>query len=489
MKLPNIKNITEKREKIVAVFMMILLIACLLPVMYVGRYNHATGDDYYYGVHTRLAWEKSGNIIEVIVTAAKGVRYEYERWQGTYSAMLLMYLSPNVFGDFTYQYVTAVLLLLLTGSIFYLLKPLVCSYLRCSTALWIIIASGVSLLCIETVPSQGETFFWYNGSMYYTGFFAVTLLFFGGILRYLTVRTGGGRWRIPVLMFLAAFLAGGNYVSLLPGMIILMLVTVGLAYRRDKRAWGIGSVTVIMTAGFIVSAAAPGNRMRQSDMWKISAWKAILKSLRQGMAYMNAWTGIWYIIFALIITIFIWKSLKECRFKFPCPLVAIGLMYGIFCSMSCPTFYTMNSTGPARAVSIVYYGYVLFFFAAYIYLLGYLQRMLGKKNKEICSKAEKPAAAGIVLLLLFQIVLSDPSAFTTIKAMDLLVSGEAKAYGEEYRRRIEILRDETTQDVLLPAYHNKPDMLYVGDFSVDPLSPTNQAAAEFFHKRSIAVID
>lgn len=486
--MPDMRYMTEKKEKMLAAFILILLIACLLPVMYVGRYNHATGDDYYYGVRTRLAWEKSENIIDVATVAAKGVCYEYGRWQGTYSAMFLMYLSPNVFGDFTYGFVTTALLLLLSGSIFYLLKPVVCNCLRSSTALWIIIASGISWLCIETVPSQGETFFWYNGSMYYTGFFAVMLFFFGALLRYLSVKTNGGRWRIPVLMFLAVFLAGGNYVSLLPCMIILALVTVGLAYRKDTRAWWVGSVTVVMIAGFIVSAAAPGNQMRQSDMWKIPAWKAVLKSLRQGVVYMSAWTGMWCIIFAFIITVLIWKSLKECRFEFPCPLVAIGLMYGIFCSMSCPTFYTMNSTGPARAVSIVYYGYILFFFAAYIYLLGYIQRVLERKNKETGTKVGKPAVVGIVLLLLFQIVFGDSSALTTVKAMELIVTGEAKAYGEEYQQRIEILRDEAMQDVLLPAYHNKPDMLYVGDFSGDPLNETNQAAAEFFHKNSVAII-
>ena len=52
---------TEKREKFLAAFMMILLITCLFPVMYLGRYNHATGDDYHYGVSARLEWEKKSD--------------------------------------------------------------------------------------------------------------------------------------------------------------------------------------------------------------------------------------------------------------------------------------------------------------------------------------------------------------------------------------------------------------------------------------------
>ncbi len=34
--------------------MLLLLFVCLFPVMYLGRYNHPTGDDYYYGAKTKL---------------------------------------------------------------------------------------------------------------------------------------------------------------------------------------------------------------------------------------------------------------------------------------------------------------------------------------------------------------------------------------------------------------------------------------------------
>lgn len=58
--------------------------------------------------------------------------------------------------------------------------------------------------------------YWYNGSMYYTGFFAVTLFFLGTLLRYLY--NGKKILMLPLLLF-AIFLGGGNYVSLLPCML------------------------------------------------------------------------------------------------------------------------------------------------------------------------------------------------------------------------------------------------------------------------------
>ena len=44
--------------------------------------------------------------------------------------------------------------------------------------------------------------------------------------------------------------------------------------------------------------------------------------------------------------------------------------------MSCPLFYTMNSTGPGRAVAIVYYTFLLISFAVFFYWLGYIVRKL-----------------------------------------------------------------------------------------------------------------
>ena len=148
-----------KAEKIVMYAMAALLIGLLIPVIYLGRYNHPTGDDYYYAVDTHHVWEETRNPLAVLGEAAEGVAKEYQIWQGTYSAMFLMYLAPNLFGDWAYRMVTGLILLLLTGSIFYFLKPLICDYLKGSKAFWGITASTLSLLCIETVPTQSETFF------------------------------------------------------------------------------------------------------------------------------------------------------------------------------------------------------------------------------------------------------------------------------------------------------------------------------------------
>lgn len=471
-----------KTEKLVSYIVVALLIILLVPVIYLGRYNHPTGDDYYYGATTHLAWEETGSLVAVMGEAIKGVATEYTQWQGTYSAMLLMYLAPNLFGDWAYRLVPLLMISLLVGSIFYLSKPIVCGWLKATGNAWVIIASLLSLLCVQTVPSQGETFFWYNGAMYYTGYFAISLFFWGIMLRFLE---HGGKGKVWVMALLAVFLAGGNYVSLLPGLLLLATLFAGLLCRKNPKAWSVGVVLIAMLGGFAVSALAPGNQLRQAGMWKIPAWKAVLKSLMQGVRYILAWVDLWWLAVVAVITPLLWKYMKTMRFRFSYPLVVVGYLYGIFCSMSCPTFYTMNSTGPARAVAIVYYGFVLFFFMGYAYLLGYAQKRLeGKKLPELPAWLWGGCAVLMVAVLLFGGSWKDTS---TGKAMECLSSGEAVAYEAEYQERMQVLSDPTIKDVVLKPYKNQPEMLYVGDISGDIEEPTNRKVAQYFHKDSVRV--
>lgn len=275
-----------------------VLLASLVPLVWLGRYNYPTGDDYYYGTEAHLVWQQTGSIPQAISAACAGVAKSYQIWQGTYSALFLMYLAPNAFSNTAYHLVTFVILLLLCGSIFYLLRPLVCQFLPGTCGEWITISSVFSFLCIQTVAFQSDSFYWYNGSMYYTGFFAVTLFFLGTLLRYLY--NGKKILMLPLLLF-AIFLGGGNYVSLLPCMLFVVTVTFLLLLQRNKKDLCLRNYLRCSPAIFCRQCHGPGNQVRQDGMWKIPAWKAIAKCLLQGVRYTFAWTGLWWLLAALLL--------------------------------------------------------------------------------------------------------------------------------------------------------------------------------------------
>ena len=479
------KSMAEKCEKYIAYTMVVLMIGTLLPIMYLGRYNHPTGDDYYYGAETKLVWEATDSVMQTLAEAVRGVVYQYHNWQGTYSAMLLMYIPPNIFGQWAYRFVTSAIILLLVGGIFYLMRTIICHVLKGTGKLWLMVSSLLTLLCIQTVPFPGESFFWYNGSMYYTGYFAVTLFFCGAVVRYMVKPQ---KYRIPVMCFLAVFLGGGNYVSLLPTLLFMLMLTMVLVWKRAAGARGIGAVTLFFLICFCVNVLAPGNHVRKDGMWSIPAWKAILKSLLQGGRYSVAWTGGWLILALLIMTPFLWRGFAEIDFRFRYPLLAVGIFFGMFCSMSTPVFYTMNSTGPVRVVDIVYYGFLLFVFWGYYYVLGYCYRLVERRTRLSLPRGVGRGLVVFVLLLGTMQIVGGAVGKTTIgKTVELLASGSAAAYEREYQERRRILEDETVRDVVFKPYENQPDMLYVGDFAGDVQDETNQKTAQYFHKNTLCV--
>lgn len=474
------------------IFLAILLVS-LLPLVWLGRYNYPTGDDYYYGVETHLAWQQTGNLAEAFAAACNGVADTYQNWQGTYSALFLMYLAPNAFSNTAYHLVTFVILLLLCGSIFYLLRPLICRFLPGTTGEWITISSVLSFLCIQTVVFQSDSFYWYNGSMYYTGFFAVTLFFLGTLLYYLC--NGKRLLLLPLLLF-AVFLGGGNYVSLLPCMLLLATATFLLLLKKDKKALICGITTVALLSAFTVSAMAPGNHVRQDGMWKIPAWKAIAKSLLQGIRYTFAWTGLWWFLAAiLLLPVFLHilrrknDAVSKC---FSHPVLFTGYFYGLFCSMSCPLFYTMNSTGPGRAVAIVYYSFLLISFAVLFYWIGFVilklqMRQNTSKKKTVFGKLKIARYAAMAILLagiLFTGLWQETSA---AKAIRMLTNGEAAAYAAEYEERLLLLNNPDVMDVVLTPFVHQPAMIYTGDLPGDPEDPTSQKVALYFRKNSVYV--
>ena len=62
------------------IFLTILLLS-LIPLIWLGRYNYPTGDDYYYGAETHLVWQQTGSIIQTLDAACAGVADSYQIWQ------------------------------------------------------------------------------------------------------------------------------------------------------------------------------------------------------------------------------------------------------------------------------------------------------------------------------------------------------------------------------------------------------------------------
>ena len=89
-----------------------LLLLSLIPILSVGRYARAAADDYGYGIFTHQALQNGRGFLRAIWRTATGY---YDSWQGTFSALALMSLTPCIWSEQAYWLTPAVMLLSLVG--------------------------------------------------------------------------------------------------------------------------------------------------------------------------------------------------------------------------------------------------------------------------------------------------------------------------------------------------------------------------------------
>lgn len=474
----------DKKLKIASQASFIILLISLFFLAFLGRYNHALGDDFHYGYTSRLAL-LNGNIFDSVVAACKGVHQQYNEWQGTYSAMFLMYLPPHVFGDFFYKLYPTVLLACLTGGFFYMLKPVICTFLKQSKACWVLISSVIVFLAVEQVPVMGEAFYWYNGSMYYTGFYACTLFFLGGIIRFLY---DNKTCRIATLSICGLFLAGGNYASLLPTVLILFTL---LAFRiinkkSKKEILGLSIIIVSVLTGFAVSVLAPGNSLRQDTSFGTTPIKAVIKSLLQGLSFLKGWSNVWLFIALAALTPLFIRIIRESSISFKYPLLVAAYSFGIFSSASCPTFYAQNNGGAARVFDLSWYSMVLLVIAIYFYFLGWYIKRFDKKAVMVGELT--------IVALFFALMIVRPFSETYIPLNSVnnavaIFSGDAEYYDKQYQKRVEIINSAVSDMVFEP--YDVPSrlnyVLYLGDLSNDKDVFGNKNFASFYGKNSVCI--
>ena len=490
----------NKYFKILGIASFILLILCLTPMVVLGFYAHPLGDDFYYGVPGAEALREYGTVFSIFPAAVRGTIEQYMIWQGTYSAMFLMHLPPQLFGSFFYRLYPALVILLLTGSIFFVVKTLVISKEedKNNTFIWLSISSLLSILCIEFVPVCAETFYWFNGSVYYTGFLAATLFMLGLILRF---RRLPGKLSAVFSVLLSLFIAGGNYASLLPTILLIAFILLldifnnpfaGFTLNKKRKLLTLDILVITMlTAGFLISILAPGNALRAATSYGTTPLKAILKSILQCIGYAKGWTTpAFYAVLTLLTPLFVYL-IKKSSFSFKYPLIICPLAFLIFCSCETPTFYAQNNGGAARVFDICYYMMLFVLMFIYYYILGWIVRFLEKKKKQTTGKLYIFCGAALCIICIgVSLLRSAGETFfvpNSVTAAISLANGEADYYDEQYLERYRIINEAGQgSDVIVPRI-NVPERLkaFINCGDLSPYSEDNSYVAAYYGLNSI----
>ena len=507
------------------VFLALVYAALLIPMLYLGKYDYPSIDDFSEGY---TVWEafSEGGAAAVIPAAFRHVITDYFHWIGYYSNTFVSGLQPGNFGTKCYAVTPYILLGFLTAGVIFLMRSMFSGifgirreYADCTSLIILIIMT-------QDLEGANEAFYWYAGGINYTFFFAVAMIYLALMVILwadLNERSGkhGSRRRRAVLCaaasFLGFFVAGGNYMTVLSIAVSLacapLLVKVfsgagQTAEKRDLLNRFRGCIrknavliipAVFFYAGFVISCLSPGNLSRGESVGTgMGAAKSIFVSLYYFFDYCVSERTGWPVLFGLLLLIPVYiRAAERTRFSFRYPVLVFLFGFGLASANITPPLYAVGNIEAGRLKALIFMQYILIMAVCEFYAVGYVVKRRRYRLPAEGDAADKrlrlPGAgifAALCLFICFGCALSvkaDPYSFTSSAACADILNGNAAAYAEAMDERFAVFEDDSVKDVVFDRLPVEPLLLYYDDFMEDTENWRNRAAARYYNKDSVSV--
>lgn len=500
------------KKRTVCLILFFIFILSLIPVYYVGIYAHPSVDDYYYGVETAAVWQETHAVRAVLSEAFALMRVTYQEWQGNFSAIFLMRLEPAIFGE--QYYVLAPILLITSFAVCMLLFFYVFlrRWYKAGPYAALGIAVSVTFTAMQFTCEPSDSFYWYNGSIYYTFFFSLMLLLFTLILLLLRPRRRG----VKIICFLVSLplafvIGGGNYSTALFSAVVLLLLT--LWHFRKKKKDGLFLLLILLAlfSALALSMAAPGNAIRQESVGgSAGVVRAIVYSVAYGgYSIASATTFPVIVMWAALLPVFSRIAAKS-GFEFRHPFRIAVFTFCVYCTQGTAVFYAQGLRIPYRMMNIIYFSYYIFMTINLICFTGWLRSRFGagggvRRFSGFYDNARRRTAGLAAAVLLFAAGcigavsvtenenISGRACFSdlplSVDAVCAVVSGNAAQYDEELTARAEYLENTADADVEVDPLSVEPSPIFHTDITTDAEDWRNMHLALYYGKASVKLSD
>lgn len=476
---------------------------CIIPLIWIGKFNVMSADDFAYGVDVHNTWMSTYSLWESIKEAGNVVTERYFSWQGTYSSIFFMALNPLIFNDSLRFVIPIVFIGLYSFSTIYFIFCLFQTLgieRKCESWGVFIIALIENIVFVLSIDSPVEGFFWYNGATHYM-FMHALMLFFLGMFLSLNRIIGQGKIIKKILFLLlyiisAIIVGGGNYISALQCIEIVVILIVVQALIKKLSVWHVSGF-LILCIGFLTSVLAPGNSIRQGSSNGMGAIKAILNSFVVAIKDIPEWTTPIFVVGMLLIIPILYNLSKKVAFDFKYPLLVIGLVFCLYSSLYAPCLYGVGNVDSGRMRNIIQTSFYLYFVVALFYLLGNFGRKVEKGDrtwkkdiKEVFSIVSryKMQYLWLMIVVMGAIILftGDKNYYSSVSAFRSIVIGEAREYYNQAVERQRIIEGDE-MDIYFEPFSVKPHVLFYADYVTkdDANNWINRTAANYFGKNSI----
>lgn len=502
------------------------LIVLLIPLGIISFYNHASADDYVWATYQYHGLRETG-ILGFLKGCYQIAHWNYFDHHGEYAAILLGVLNPLAVDDDWYWVTGFVMIGFLVFSVFCMWR-LIADGSRKENVLADIAACVTCIILIELVPRAIDMFYWFDGAVNYTPYYAMMLIMTGMFVR--LCRQGClSRRNMVIMCVLTWFSMGGNAIPLVVNLVIVIGwgYAAFMLYGNKQTVWGgtyrgywkyYGIILLSAIVGVLTDLVAPGNEARMADEGEnklTSVWEIITRTIDYSAASVrNQMSMMLLMLLALFIPLFwIWaqrvierEEREGHRSVFSLPVfVVVAYAFLLHCSAYAPTIWIYGTEGEYRMEDIRFFYLVLYLILLEFYLVG--KAALTLRGMGIKAERMENAGAGgrilsrflaadLAMILVFgtaYYVLPETNrdSISSLSAALSLVKGEAQLYDEEIKAQQAILEDPATtgEDVEVQAVTSHPRLLFAWGLEMsDPESWINKAVAEYYDKASVTLI-
>ena len=464
-----------------------LLAASLIPVLVLGRYDWPSSDDYCYAYLPHEALLQGGSFWGEVWHTMWGY---YKSWQGTFMALGLMAVTPLTFSEYLYWLTPVVMLSSLCIGTFKLTGTLVRRGLGGTWRQTVFIAVPLLLLSIQFVSSPKDSFYWWNGAVYYTFTYGIMLLL---AERFAALKLAQSRrqilWAVIPGIPAGILVGGSNYVSALLATLIGGLFLLWFLWKeRNKFLPGLVLFPSLVIP-FAISFLAPGNQVRQDTATEpLGAVGAVVMSILQAGKDCLSWPN-WVDVFTLLLVLpVVWGLTEKVKITFRLPLLFSVFTFLLFAAQNAPHYYALSQAGPERLRSIVYYAFYWLVLVNLWYWLGWLRRAALPRMKEPEQWFRWGWRLTPVAVILLVVGLGWCwGSLTSVRAYASLADGSAAAYYQEQTARMADLLDPNVTDPVFEPIQARPPLLYNSDITADPADWRNNLMRMFYHKDSVSL--
>ncbi len=463
-------------------------VLCLLPLLYLSRYDIPCADDYIYGLEAHLTLAHGGSLVDAFAAAIRHTAATYLNWQGSYSAILLMCLQPAVFSERLYCLTPWLMSVSLFGGLFALSCCLMESVFGMPRHIGTIMATVVGTLYLLLMPYPSESLYWFNGSVYYTFFHGIAML---AVAISVKAEKNGGVLRIVGLCLLAAFLAGGNLVT---GLTLCLLaassIVLLLAEKNTLAVRRLLLPVLVLYVCFGINVFAPGNAVRAANEMARTpdVFGSILESFGMAFHYAARWSRLPVLGGMLVLGMVFRAALPNSRFRFRLPGLFSLWSFCLFAAMFCPTVFTFGRAGPGRLQNIVFCSYLLLLAFNLFYWVGWASNHLEQVKSATELRFLPVLGATALCLVLLAASAALNGGISLVSAYTALSSGQATTFYREAQERLVILKDPSVRVAELKPYSDPPYLLFFDDLYDDPDAWQNRDMANFYEKEKVVLL-